>query len=214
MTDAVSLLRAAAHPMNTTGIERLAPTLMCRSERCEFRINIGVFFDGTGNNQNWSGPEFTGGTQLQRKKDSNVARLARAYPDDKDNGFYPYYVPGVGTPFPGVGEDLARDKAGMGFGAGGDARIVFGLLQILNAMYRSLSNDNRSMFSAETVKALCSNGWLPIQTGSEGSPNRLSQAAQGALDKVGMKDKGGLLTVNGTSLRPEFLKGQFALLEQ
>jgi hypothetical protein len=183
MADNTSLLRAAAHPMNTDGVKPLAPTLMCRAEKCEYRINIGLFFDGTGNNQDWEGPEFTGGTQLQRKKDSNVARLFRAYPDDHLVGYYPRYIPGVGTPFPAVGEDMARDKLGMGFGAGGDARIVYGLLQVLNA-------------------------------GTEGHPNRLSPAEQGALDAVGMKDQGGLLTMNGVTHRTTFLKTQLAQLAQ
>src|SRR5260370_14132439 len=102
MNEQISLLRAAAHPMNTDGVKRLAPTLMCRAEKCEYRLNIGLFFDGTGNNQDWEGPEFTGGTQLQRKKDSNVARLYRAYPNKRLEGYYPYYVPGVGTPFPDI----------------------------------------------------------------------------------------------------------------
>ena len=86
MADNTSLLRTAAHPTNTSGITPLAPTLMCRTEKCEYRISIGLFFDGTGNNQNWDGPEFTGGTQLARKKDSNVARLYRAYPQNSLEG--------------------------------------------------------------------------------------------------------------------------------
>jgi hypothetical protein len=214
MADNTSLLRAAAHPMNTDGVKPLAPTLMCCAEKCEYRINIGLFFDGTGNNQDWEGPEFTGGTQLQRKKDSNVARLYRAYPDKRLEGYYPRYIPGVGTPFPDVGEDQARDRLGMGFGAGGDARIVFGLLHVLNAMHRSLGNGDNPMFQDETVEALCRNSWLPLQTGTEGHPNRLSPAEQGALDAVGMKDQGGLLTMNGVTHRTTFLKEQLAQLAQ
>jgi hypothetical protein len=53
-----------------------------------------------------------------------------------------------------------------------------------------------------------------MQTGAEGSPNRLSPADQGALDKVRMKDQGGLLTMNGISHRTPFLKQQFAKLAQ
>jgi hypothetical protein len=108
MTDTVSLLGAAAHPMNTSGVECLIPTLQCHAEKCEFRINIGLFFDGTGNSQNWAGPEFSGGTQLSRKRNSNVARLFRAYPGDELAGYYRTYIPGAGTPFDRVGDEDAR----------------------------------------------------------------------------------------------------------
>ena len=189
MADNTSLLRAAAHPMNTDGVTPLAPTVMCRAEKCEFAINIGLFFDGTGNNQYWAGPEFTGGSQLQRKKDSNVARLFRAYPDKGLAGFYPYYIPGVGTPFDKIGENDER-ALGMGFGAGGDARIVFGLLMVLNTMHRSILPTGSTYLSDGTILALCRNGWLPIQTGNQGDRNRLSPVDQAALDQVGMKDRG------------------------
>ncbi|WP_434666490.1 phospholipase effector Tle1 domain-containing protein [Paraburkholderia sp. A3BS-1L] len=104
---------------------------------------------------------------------------------------------------------------GMGFGAGGDARIVFGLLHVLNVMHQSLDNYDTPMIERQTVQALCSNAWLSIQTGVEGgTPNTLSPADQRALDKVGMKDQGGLLTLNGHSHRTTFLKQQFAQLAQ
>jgi hypothetical protein len=213
MADNTSLLRAAAHPMNTDGVKPLAPTVMCRAEKCEYRISIGLFFDGTGNNQDWADPQLGGATHLARRKDSNVARLYRAYPNKPLEGNYSSYIPGVGTPFADVGEDDAS-MLGMGFGAGGDARIVFGLLTVLNAMHGSLGNGNRPMIQPETVKALCRNGWLPVQTGNEGERNRLSATDQGALDQVGMKDQGGLLTVNGSTYRTRFLKEQFAQLAQ
>ena len=78
MADNTRLLRAAAPPMTTDDITRLAPTLMCRTEKCEYRISIGLFFDGTGNNQDWAGPEFTGRSQLQRKTRSRVCAVRPA----------------------------------------------------------------------------------------------------------------------------------------
>jgi hypothetical protein len=212
MSDQISLLQAAAHLGNTDGVTVTKPTMRYRPEKCEFPIHIGVFFDGTGNNQDWAQKELGGATQLVRKKDSNIARLSRAYPDDPLKGYYPRYIPGVGTPFEDIGEEAS--KLGMGFGAGGDARIVFGLLHVLNAMHRSLDNYDTPMIEKPTIRALCINGWLPMQTGTEASFNRLSPADQRALDKVGMKDKGGLLTVNGVSNRTTFLKQQFAQLAQ
>lgn len=213
MTDDTSLLSATAHPLNTDGITATTQTKRYHPEKCEYPLHIGLFFDGTGNNKDWEGPEFTGGTQQERHKDSNVARLFRAYKGDDLAGYYRYYIPGVGTPFDNIGED-GSSAFGMGFGAGGDARIVYGLLQILNAMHASLSNHNIPMFQPDTVRALCSHGWLSIQTGTEGNPNRLSPVDQHALDKVGMKDQGGLLTINGITYRTTFLKAQLAQLAQ
>jgi len=213
MNEQTSLLQAAAHPDNTEGVTATGQTLNYRPERCEFAIDIGLFFDGTCNNQDWAEPRLGGATQLARKKDSNVARLSRAYPDTPLKGQYPHYIPGVGTPFPEIGEEESS-MLGMGFGAGGDARIVFGLLHVLNAMHRSIDDYDRPMIEDRTVRALCRNGWLPIQTGNEGTFNRLSPADQWALKNVGMKDQGGLLTMNGFSHRTAFLKGQFAKLAQ
>lgn len=211
MSEQISLLQAAAHPGNTEGVTATGPTMRFRPEKCEFPIHIGLFFDGTGNNQDWAEPRLGGATQLARKKDSNVARLYRAYPNEPLKGHYPRYIPGVGTPFPFIGEERTSSM-GMGFGAGGDARIVFGLLHVLNAMHRSINDDDAPMIDASTVKALCSNAWLSMQTGNEGHPTRLSPADQRALDKVGMKDQGGLLTMNGFSYRATFLKAQFTKL--
>ena len=79
MSDQISLLRAPAHPGNTEGVTATTSTTRYRPEKCEFAIHIGVFFDGTRNNQYWKDPDLGGATQLSRKKDSNVARLSRAY---------------------------------------------------------------------------------------------------------------------------------------
>ncbi|CAE6962108.1 hypothetical protein R69608_06555 [Paraburkholderia nemoris] len=214
MTDNVSLLRAAAHPMNTDGVTATVPTLQYSAEKCEFPLHIGLFFDGTGNNQDWAGPDYAGGTQLQRMKDSNVARLFRAYPNARLRGYYPRYIPGVGTPFADIGEDIARDMLGMGFGAGGESRVVFGLLHVLNSMRSSLDNGDIPMVQPEAVKALCSNCWLPLQTGTGENDNPLSLSDQFVLDEVGMKDRGGLLMMNGFTYRTQFLKTQFSQLAQ
>jgi hypothetical protein len=81
MSNAKSLLRAAAHPSTTEGVISTSPIHMCRAEWCEVPMHIGLFFDGTGNNQDWADPALDGATHRARRKDSNVARLSRAYPD-------------------------------------------------------------------------------------------------------------------------------------
>jgi hypothetical protein len=54
MTEQISLLQAAAHPGNTEGVTATGPTQYYRPEKCEFAIDIGLFFDGTCNNQDWA----------------------------------------------------------------------------------------------------------------------------------------------------------------
>lgn len=219
---------ASGHPGGTQGVKATLPTRECRSEKCEVRAHIGVFFDGTGNNQDWienasvnwrtglinwwnEKPANTR-TQLQQRADSNVARLFRAYRDDPLEGYFPLYVPGVGTPCREVGED---EPAGMGagFGAGGDARINYGLLHVLNSMYRAIAIANRPYFGADTVRALCSTGATAINART-GQPN-LSQAKQDALLPVGMNTRGGLLMDNSHhGNRVAFFREQFANLAE
>ncbi|WP_296224389.1 T6SS phospholipase effector Tle1-like catalytic domain-containing protein [Ralstonia sp. UBA689] len=212
MSDSISYLRAPAHPRTTAGVQPVLPTERCRAEKCEFPIHIGLFFDGTRNNQDWADPELGGKTHLAAKKDSNVARLFRAYPDQKKDGYYRFYITGVGTPFEPIGETGSSSR-GMGFGAGGDGRIVFGLLSVLNAMKQSISNE-QVMIGKEAVRALCTYAWLPMSVDTETIGNHLSPNDQWALDQVGMKYEGGLLTKGGHSHRTKFLKQQLAQLAQ
>ena len=72
-----------AHPIGPTpGIRPVHPQKEPQVHQCEMALNIGVFFDGTGNNQDWVEPEY-GQTQLQRQN----ARLFQAYRDDDLNGY-------------------------------------------------------------------------------------------------------------------------------
>lgn len=223
MTDIV----APAHPGSATGVTATAPALQCRAELCEKRVHIGVFFDGTGNNQDWvenASVNWRKGlinwwndkpantlTQLQQRSDSNVARLFRAYLDDPHLGFFPMYVPGVGTPFKEIGEVEPRGL-GAAFGAGGDGRINYGILHVLNSMYAAISVGNRPPIDAATVKALCA---LGRATPSHNGGSNLTPADQAALRPVGMERKGGLLMDSGhASHREAFFNEQFARLAQ
>lgn len=185
----------AAHPLGATpGVKPVPPQIEPQAHRCEMALNIGVFFDGTGNNQDWVEPGL-GQTQLQRQKDSNVARLFRAYPDDDLNGYFSIYVPGVGTPFPRIGEDKPA-SLGAAFGAGGDGRINFGLLRVINAIYLSISPNRRLYAPDDTVKALCRNGKRTTTVGRGGVPQRSpleSYEDEPALRRVNMDASGGLL---------------------
>lgn len=184
-----------AHPLGLTpGIKPVHPQKPPQAHQCEMALNIGVFFDGTGNNRDWVEPGQSQ-TQLQRKKDSNVARLFQAYRDDGWNGYFPIYIPGVGTPFPAIGEEKPA-SLGAAFGAGGDGRINFGLLQVINSIYWSISPNKRLYAPDDTTKALCRNGKRATTVGRGGTPQRTALAShedEPALRRVNMDASGGLL---------------------
>jgi len=62
---------------------------------CRQQLALSFFFDGTGNNKDADAP-------LHRT--SNVARLHEAHINSSPLGIARIYVPGVGTPFPEVGD--------------------------------------------------------------------------------------------------------------
>ena len=118
---------------------------------CSIPVRVGLFFDGTNNNlERDKNGRRTGLIDAKTKKPgevssrelrveecshSNVARLFEAFPRTKQReGYFRNYVPGVGTPFPEIGE-LTETDDGKAFAKGGQARIVWGLFQVLNAVH-------------------------------------------------------------------------------
>ena len=159
--------------LDKPNITRPAEHPRAMAHKCEFILNIGLFFDGTGNN--WY-------EDAAGQGDSNVARLWRAYKDNPMEGFFAYYAPGVGTPFKDIGEE-GQSTFGLAFGSGGEARIVWGLLQVLNSMHVFLKN-GKSMFERNQVKALCSNTNVPSGFTDSG-PASLTEA-QTILNGLGL----------------------------
>ena len=81
---------------------------------CQQCLTLSFFFDGTGNNL-----DADAGT-LQH---SNVARLFQSHLlDDKVQGRFSYYVPGLGTYFPEIG-DPGNTTRGLGMGHMGQERL-------------------------------------------------------------------------------------------
>lgn len=97
----------------------LAPTMpekvdaMCD---CTKVLHFSVFFDGTGNNrqQEMAKP-------AEEQALSNIAKLSDAHKVDPSRGFVRHYIPGVGTPYPEIGDD--GGAIAMAIGKGGDKRI-------------------------------------------------------------------------------------------
>lgn len=118
-----------------------------KSTQCQGKVFVNIFFDGTGNNWDWEGPFVDGKTrstktQRARNSHSNVTRLWDARLDEPENGFFSFYIPGVGTPFDDIGD------SGQGFWHGtlgaaaarfGSDRINWGIIQVYNAMHRYLT---------------------------------------------------------------------------
>ena len=93
----------------------------CRS------LHISLFFDGTGNNEH-------NDTSSDPAHPTNIAKLYHAtYQDAERDAYFRYYIPGVGTPFPKIGEmDYSND--GLAFAAGGEDRINWALLRLVDAL--------------------------------------------------------------------------------
>ncbi len=145
-------------PLGTTPTVKPLLLTSTSSLACETHLNIGFFFDGTCNNKDWNDGKIGqkgGGTQLQQRAESNVARLFFAYPQDHPHGYYAYYVPGVGTPFHQIGE-LEGSTTGAAFANGGAGRIKYARLVLLNTLYRSTNSTSGELFNLGERLSLCS----------------------------------------------------------
>lgn len=113
---------------------------------CDFNLFFGFFFDGTKNN--YIDAEHA-------KNHSNVARLYDCFPGqsvfgvlpagadwqhqpEQYNNYFRVYVPGVATKFSQVGDsgEGYEQKRGAAFGAQGEQRIVWALIQAINNVHR------------------------------------------------------------------------------
>lgn len=101
--------------------------------RCSGQVHVGLFFDGTGNNKQLDYDNLP----PEKRKHSNVVRLYQAHRDSPLDGYFRHYIPGVGTPFPEIGDTNRPDggwPGGSAFAEKGEHRIVWGLVQLLNSV--------------------------------------------------------------------------------
>ncbi|WP_084545824.1 T6SS phospholipase effector Tle1-like catalytic domain-containing protein [Cupriavidus malaysiensis] len=137
---------------------------------CHHAVNIGLFFDGTNNNLQ---RDYERTTPAERCH-SNIVRLYHAYPDAPDNrkGFsnqyYRYYIPGVGTPFKEIGEHQETTE-GKAFAKGGQARILWAVLQVYNAVHRTVFDD-QPMLRREEMAALIQDYEAKVDQGKRPDP--------------------------------------------
>lgn len=110
---------------------RSADIAQCDGLDCSKEIHVGIFFDGTNNNRDRDRPD---------KGHSNIVSLWDAHRDDR-NCFFRFYVPGIGTPFPQIGEHT-EDDGGKTYAQGGEARIHWAMLLVYNAVSRAVTGGN------------------------------------------------------------------------
>ena len=134
-------------PLARLGRQRTIMEEIARSMKVEFtgmqcvqEIHVGMFFDGTNNNMARDKPH----------SHSNIVSLYDVHLKDQKTHFA-YYLPGVGTPFEEIGE-IEESSSGKSFAKGGEARIHWAMLQIYNAVCRSLTGFN--LLAEDEMKTL------------------------------------------------------------
>lgn len=107
--------------------------------RCKGQVFIGLFFDGTGNNKQLDHDSLP----PAKRKHSNVVRLFNTYRDSPGSGYFRHYIPGVGTPFPEIGDTNSPEKKlnlGSGMAEKGEHRIAWALIQLINSAHRYVTS--------------------------------------------------------------------------
>ena len=97
---------------------------------CRQTIWIGMFFDGTNNNKHRDQELIS---DPNARSHSNVVVLHDAFRDDPESGYFSFYVPGVGTVFPEIGE-MTESSSGKSMATGGEARLYWAMIQLYNAV--------------------------------------------------------------------------------
>jgi hypothetical protein len=164
-----SLQEAAGHRV---------PTPCCKT------LHITLCFDGTNNNLN------NDLYDSEPPHPTNIARLFRASIGEGHAGgtvhrsqarglvdaagtgngqFFKYYMPGVGTPFPEIG-DLDYSLTGLAFGARGEDRLNWALLMLIDALRRALGQPR--LDNAKLAAAVSAMGTVPGMQWGTGHANR------------------------------------------
>lgn len=136
---------------------------------CVRELHVGVFFDGTNNNM------------LRDRSSaghSNVVTLYDAHRSD-DVEYFKFYLPGVGTPFPEIGES-GEDSKGKSMARGGEARIHYAMIMLYNAVARSVTKTD--LVPADEAKTLVTDIWRGLKTVFRGGNDKMVEIFE-KLDK-------------------------------
>lgn len=158
---------------------------------CSKTLHISLFFDGTGNNLNNDlylsdiphptniarlfrasiGAGYAGGT-------AHAASKAQGLTDASGIGhdqYCKYYMPGVGTPFPEIG-DLNYSTPGLALARYGEERINWGLLMIIDALRRVVGLPSLDAPATSDLVRRMTTNYLALGFGGEGQRRRVFQA--------------------------------------
>lgn len=156
----------------------LAAANYCRKiAPCDKNLKVGIFFDGTNNNRQRDKLDNLGNREKQYH--SNIVRLYEAHKDVdgegtvRANDCYSFYVPGVGTRF-AEGNEYRESQDGKAMAKGGQARILFALLQIYNAIHHAF-NDGRYMFDEKQLAYYIKKYVTDVETPKSGDEQRYTR---------------------------------------
>ncbi len=124
------------------------------SNNCETRLQVGIFFDGTNNNMKLDFED----PPPDKRKHTNIVKLFQAFPYKPESGSISYYIPGVGTPFPEIGDtNHPSNSANLGssFAEKGEHRIIWAMCQIVNAPHEHVKGAKNLLITDSIAKATC-----------------------------------------------------------
>lgn len=153
---------------------------------CSQSLHISFFFDGTGNNEEHDT------RHASPTHPTNIAKMFHAtYSSEAEgDGYYAYYMPGVGTAFPEIGE-MDYSDAGLQYATGGENRINWALLMLADALTHTATQGSKRILVPEARQKLSgmASSW-PI----DGVYNRinamngyLNANTQAKIEKLQMK---------------------------
>jgi len=121
---------------------------------CQQTPHVSVFFDGTNNNDEKTNPL----RDSLKRCHTNVARLFNVAIDKNDDCLFAFYIPGVGTPLPEIGE-TTYSQMGKAMAEGFNARCLWAFIRVLNAVYRAVTPDkSQPLISRDKAAHLCDAG--------------------------------------------------------
>ncbi|OAT23512.1 T6SS phospholipase effector Tle1-like catalytic domain-containing protein [Proteus myxofaciens] len=131
------------------------------TENCCRNLHISFFFDGTNNNRKED-------MIADPKTATNITRLFEATYEDENNPekkqreYFKYYMPGVGTAFPEIGEYNFTDE-GLMFATGGENRLNWALLMLANTLIIASDKDELAIPQLRIyLKDMATPKYLPI----------------------------------------------------
>ncbi|KPC53781.1 T6SS phospholipase effector Tle1-like catalytic domain-containing protein [Amantichitinum ursilacus] len=157
-------------------------------------LHVSLFFDGTNNNE----PD-------DKKPDGALSNIARLYHASlgtqnskikraNDNGYFSYYMAGVGTPFPEIGEMEFTDN-GLKYATGGEDRINWALTRLIDAIKTSLNGSKPLLDSAaaDMVNQMSSTPMVPL--GESQRKNVMGNAFKALKPQVAAQTQPTLLAI-------------------